>query len=449
MPASTWHRVAVAGPRLRSPHDRDIARLAIPALGTLIAEPLYVLADTAVVGRLGTVELAGLAVASTVLLTAHSLLIFLAYGTTATVARLVGAGRCRDAAEVGIGALWLAAAIGVAVSVLLTLAAEPLLAVLGAEGAVLVAGLLYLRISLLGFPFLLLMLAGAGTFHGHQDTRTPLAVAITSALANLVIEVVLVYGFGQGLGASALATVVAQVGGAAVYVSAVSRRAAATGAALGPDRRIIAGIARSGRALVVRTAALRGSFTLSTAVAARLGATELAAHHIALLWWSTLALALDAVAVAGQALTGRWLGAGKRTEARAAAARMVQIDVALGLVAGLTIAAGGRVLAPLFTPDDAVVEVAGPLALWVGLTQPIGGAVFALDGILIGAGDLAYLARAMVASALVFAVWAAGVLATGAGIGWLWAGLTLFMVVRALTMTSRYRSGRWLVTGVV
>lgn len=437
----------MSGPRLRSPHDRAIARLAVPAFGTLVAEPLYVLADTAVVGRLGTTELAGLAVASTVLLTAHSLLIFLAYGTTATVARLVGAGRDGEAAEVGVAALWLAAGIGVGLALVMALGAEPLLAALGADGDVLAAGLVYLRISLVGFPFLLVMLAGAGTFHGHQDTRTPLVVAVLSAVANLVIEVVLIYGLDQGLGASALATVVAQVGAALVYVLTVARAVRAAGAGLAPNCLAIAAVARSGRALVVRTAALRGSFTLSTAIAARIGPVELAAHHIALQWWSALALALDAVAVAGQALTGRWLGAGERALARAAADRMVQIDVALGLVAGLVIAASGRVLAPVFTPDPAVVDVVAQLALWVGLTQPIGGVVFALDGILIGAGDLSYLARAMVASALVFAVWAAGVLATGAGIGWLWAGLTVFMVVRAATMTDRYRSGRWLVTG--
>jgi putative MATE family efflux protein len=438
----------VPGPSLRSPHDRAIARLAIPAFGTLVAEPLYVLTDTAVVGRLGTTELAGLAVASTVLLTAHSLLIFLAYGTTATVARLIGADRRREASEVGVGALWLAAALGVVLAGAMAPGVQPLLHTLGAQGPVLTAGLLYLRISLIGFPFLLVMMAGAGTFHGHQDTRTPLAVAITSAVANLVIELVLIYGFDQGLGASAVATVVAQAGAAVVYVTTVARRARSVGAGLGPDRATIAGVLRTGRPLVIRTAALRGSFTLSTAVAARIGPTELAAHHIALQWWSTLALALDAVAVAGQALTGRWLGAGDKSQARAAADRMVHLDVGLGLLAGAAVAATGAVLAPVFSPDPAVIEVTAHLALWVGLTQPVGGLVFALDGILIGAGDLAFLARAMVASALVFALWAAGVVATGAGVGWLWAGLTVFMVVRGLVMVGRYRSDRWMVTGL-
>lgn len=192
------HRVAVSRPPLRSPHDREIARLAVPAFGTLVAEPLYVLADTAVVGRLGTTELAGLAVASTVLLTAHSLLIFLAYGTTATVSRLIGAERHRQAAEVGVGALWLALVLGVASALVLAATATPVLRALGADGEVLTAGLLYLRVSLVGFPFLLLMLAGAGTFHGHQDTRTPLLLAVGSALANLAIEVVLVFGFDRG-----------------------------------------------------------------------------------------------------------------------------------------------------------------------------------------------------------------------------------------------------------
>lgn len=438
---------SILRPRWRSPHDADIARLAIPAFGSLIAQPLYLLADTAVVGRLGTDELGGVAVASTVLLTAHALLIFLAYGTTPTVARLVGAGRDREAAEVGVAAMWLAAGLGVLVSAGLAVGAEPLLRALGADEGVFTAGLLYLRISLVGFPFLLLMLAGAGTFHGYQDTRTPLAVAATSAVANLAIELVLIYGFGFGLGAAALATVVAQAGAATAYGLGVARRARASGAHLGPDRAVAGRILRSGRPLVVRTAALRGSFTLSTAVAARIGVTELAAHQVALQLWSALALALDAVAVAGQALTARWLGAGRPQQARAAADRMVQLDVAVGVVAGVAVAAAGPVLAGLFTTDPSVADTITDLAVWVGVTQPIGGLVFALDGVLIGAGDLGFLARAMAASALVFGLWAAGMLATGAGIGWLWAGLTVFMVARGATMAARYHSGRWLLAG--
>jgi putative MATE family efflux protein len=383
-----------------------------------------------------------------VLLTAHALLIFLAYGTTPTVARLVGADRSREAAEVGIGALWLAAGMGVVVGVGLAVGAGPLLAALGADGPVLTAGLLYLRVSLLGFPFLLVMLAGAGTLHGHQDTRTPLVVAVTSAVANLAIELVLIYGFDRGLGASALATVVAQGGAAAAYVTVVARRAGRTGAGLGPRRTVVLGILRTGRALVVRTAALRGSFTLSTAVAARIGVAELAAHQVALQLWFTLALALDAVAVAGQALTGRWLGAGRPAQARAAADRMVQIDVALGVVAGIVVAVAGRHLAPLFTTDPEVVAVIAGLAVWVGVMQPVGGLVFALDGILIGAGDLGFLARAMAVAAAVFGLWAGVVLAVGAGIGWLWAGLMVLMVVRAATMVPRYRGDRWVVTGI-
>ena len=432
---------------LRSPHDRDIARLAVPAFGSLLAEPLYLLVDTAVVGRLGTDQLAGLAVAGTVLLSAHSLLIFLAYGTTPTVGRLVGAGRKREAAEVGIASLWLAGALGFAVSLALAAAGDPLLRALGAGGDVLQAGRLYLRVSLLGFPFLLVMLAGAGVFHGHQDTRRPLVVAVASAGGNLVLEIVLIYGFGRGLGASALATVLAQVAAAAAYGTVLARQARRRGASLRPDGRAMLALLRAGQALVVRTAALRGAFTLSTAIAARIGVAELAAHQVALQLWSALALALDAVAVAGQALTARWLGAGLDRQAREAAGRMVQLDVALGVLAGLVVAAGGRLLAPVFTDDPRVVDVVATLAVWVGVTQPIGGLVFALDGILIGAGDLAFLARSMVASAVVFGLWAGAVLVLDAGIGWLWAGLTVFMLVRAAAMSQRYRSERWIRVG--
>lgn len=433
--------------RRRSPHDREIARLALPALGTLVAEPLYVLADTAIVGRLGTDELAGLALASTVLLSVHALMIFLAYGTTATVSRLIGAGDERAAATVSVQGLWLAAISGVVIAALVVPGGEPLLRLLGGDGAALDQGLIYLRVSLAGIPFLLLTLAGAGASTGRQDTRTPLRIAVAGAVANLVVESVLIFGFGFAIGASALATVVAQVGTGLVFVVAVGRWARAVAAPARPDRRALVALATGSWALVLRSVALRGSFTLAAAVAARLGTVELAAHQIAVQIWGTLALALDAVAIAGQALTGRWLGAGDADRARAAARRMIELDVVVGVAAAVAIVVVRRPLAEVFSNDLAVVAATANVLVWVALTQPLSGFVFALDGILIGAGDLGYLARTMAAAAAAFTGLAAVVLATGAGLGWLWSSLVVFMALRAIALWWRWRSDRWVITG--
>ncbi len=433
--------------RTASPYDRDIARLAIPALGTLVAEPLYVLADTAIVGRLGTTELAGLALASAVLLSVHTLTLFLTYGTTATVARLIGAERQTEAAFQSAQGLWLALLLGTAFAVALVFSGEWFLVLLGGEGPALEAAKRYLGISLIGLPFLLLNLAGAGAFTGRQDTRTPLLVAVAGAVTNLVIELILVPGLGYGVGASALSTVIAQVGTGLVFAVAVVRWAGASEVSLRPHWSTIAKLMAAGRALILRAVALRGSFAFGTAVAARIGVAELAAHQVAMQIWGTLSLALDAVAIAGQALTGRWLGAGDAARAKGAARRMIQLDVGVGLVAAIGLFLFRQPLASLFSKDPEVVAATAFVLLWAAASQPLNGYVFALDGILIGAGDLTYLGRTMAASAVVFIGLAAWLIRTDLGLGWLWALITLLMGLRAVTLWYRWRSDRWVVLG--
>jgi putative MATE family efflux protein len=433
--------------RLRSPHDLDIARLAVPAFGTLLAEPMYVLADTAIVGHLGTDELAGLALASTLLLAVHGICIFLAYGTTSAVSRLLGAGQEAQAKRVSIQGLWLAAGLGVGFGAVLAAGARPLLICLGGTGRALEAGQTYLVVSTIGLPFLLMTLAGAGSFHGRQNARTPLAVAVGGNVVNLALESILVFGLGFGVGASALATALTQIGTGLVFSYRVVGWAGGGADQLRPDPVVLGGLLRAGRPLVVRTLALRAAFTLATAAAARIGTLEVAAHQVALQVWSTLGLALDAVAIAGQSLTGRWLGAGAAERAREAARRMVALDVTLGLVVGIAVLVLRRPIAGIFTDDPALIHLIGYLLVWVALAEPMNGYVFALDGILIGAGDLAYLGRAMFAVSAVFLVMGAAVIATGAGLGWLWAALTAFMALRGVAVWWRWRSGRWLVTG--
>lgn len=431
----------------RSSHDREILRLAVPAFGALVAEPLYILTDTAVVGHLGTPQLGGLAVAGTLLLTGHALFVFLAYGTTASVARLLGAGDRRAAAHEGVQGLWLALGIGVVLASVVAAAAPVLVDVMGATGAVRTNALVYLRISLVGVPALLLTQAGIGYLRGRQDARTPLLVTLGSVTVNLVVEVVLIYGFDQGIGASALSTVVAQTGGALVYLRVVRRDVRARGVGVRPDLRALRRLARVGGDLFVRTAALRLSLTLATAIAARIGVVELGAHQIAFELWSLCALALDAIAIAGQAITGRLLGAGDVGGARAAGRRMLGWGIGSGVVLGGVLLLVRPVLPGLFTDDAAVVALCASLLWIVAALQPLNAVVFVLDGVLIGAGDMRFLARAMVWAAVVFVPAALAVALLDLGVHALWGALGLLMAARAVALLVRIAGPAWSVAG--
>ncbi len=433
----------------KSPFDREIARLAVPALGALIAEPLYTLADTAVVGHLGTPHLGGLAVASQVLLGALSLFIFLAYGTTAAVGRLIGAGDHRRAAQQAVQGLWLAGAVGAVLAAAAFVFADPLLRILGADGEVLAQGRIYLRISLFGLPGMLITLAGVGYLRGLQDTLRPLKVAVFTAGLNLALELVLIYGLGFGIGASALSTVVAQWLAAGAYVWWIREAVKVHGVTMAPDRSMIARLAVVGLDLFLRTAALRASFTMSVAVAARLGDIELAAHEVIYQLMFFLALVLDAVAIAGQAMIGRFLGANELDHARAASRRMIEWGLATGLAATIVLLATRPWLPLVFSSDEAVLSLVGFLMLHLAFIQPVNGVVFALDGVLIGAGDMRFLAVAMAGAAAVFIPLALWVMAAGAGIGWLWGAMWALMAARLVALLWRFAGSRWLVPGAV
>lgn len=431
------------------PYDREILRLAVPALGALVAEPLYRLADTAVVGRLGTPELGGLAIAVTALGTAYTVFIFLAYGTTSAVSRLLGAGDEGEAAHQAVQSLWLAAGIGVVLGGAGLVLAEPLVDLLGATGAVRENALVYFRISLIGLPGTLIVLAGTGYLRGLQDTVFPLRVAILTATLNLVVEVALVFGLDQGIGASALSTVLAEWTAAAIYLRRITGAVRVHHVSFRPDRRALLSLAVVGRDLFIRTAALRGSLTLATAVAARVGDVDLAAHQIAFEIWSFLALVLDALAIAGQAMIGRLLGAGEATKARAAGRRMIEMGVLLGLVTGGLVIALRTVLPDLFTNDAAVASLTAFLLIWVGVLQPVNAVVFVLDGVLIGAGDMRFLAWAMVGAAAAFVPVVLLVPALDLGIGWVWNAIAVLMVVRMIALTARFHTDKWQVVGAL
>ncbi|MEO3972805.1 MATE family efflux transporter [Streptomyces sp. CAU 1734] len=432
---------------VRRRHDREIIALAVPAFGALVAEPLFVMVDSAVVGHLGTAQLAGLAIAAALLMTAVSVFVFLAYATTAAVARAVGAGDLAAAIRQGMDGIWLAIFLG-ALVVAGTLPGAPWLVDLfgGSETAAPYA-ITYLRISSIGIPAMLVVLAATGVLRGLQDTRTPLYVAIGGFTANAGLNVGLVYGAGWGIAGSAWGTVIAQYGMAAVYLFVVVRGARQHRASLRPDAAGIRASARAGVPLLVRTLSLRAVLMIATAVAARLGDTNVAAHQVALSLWSLMAFALDAIAIAGQAIIGRHLGAGDARGARQVCRRMVQWGIVSGIVLGALIILLRPLYIPLFSSDPAVHDTLLPALLVIAVSQPIAGVVFVLDGVLMGAGDGTYLAWAMLATLAVFAPVALLIPHFGGGLTALWWAMTLMMTVRLVTLWWRTRSGRWIVLG--
>ncbi|MFJ9244314.1 MATE family efflux transporter [Streptomyces sp. NPDC101776] len=431
----------------RRQHDREIVMLAVPAFGALVAEPLFVMADSAIVGHLGTAQLAGLGVASALLTTAVSVFVFLAYATTAAVARRVGAGDLQAAIRQGMDGIWLALLIGATVIAVVLPSAPALIGLFGTSDTASPYATTYLRISSIGIPAMLIVLAATGVLRGLQNTKTPLYVAVSGFVANGVLNVGLVYGADLGIAGSAWGTVIAQWGMAAVYLVVVVRGARRHGASLSPDAAGIRASAQAGAPLLVRTLSLRAILLIATAVAARLGDADIAAHQIILSLWSLLSFALDAIAIAGQAIIGRYLGADDSQGARAACRRMVQWGIAAGVVLGFLVILSRPLFLPLFTSDPTVKDTALPALIMVALSQPICGVVFVLDGVLMGAGDGPYLAGAMVVTLAVFVPVALLVPILGAGLTALWGAMTLMMAVRMLTLLLRTRSGRWVVTG--
>ncbi|MFI0860695.1 MATE family efflux transporter [Streptomyces smyrnaeus] len=443
-PASPTGRTAVRR------HDREIIALALPAFGALVAEPLFVMADSAIVGHLGTPQLAGLGVAAALLQTGVNIFVFLAYATTAAVARRLGAGDLPAALRQGLDGIWLALILGALVIATVVPTAPWLIDAFGASATAAPYGTTYLRISALGIPAMLVVLAATGVLRGLQDTKTPLYVAVGGFSANAALNALLVYGAGLGIAGSAWGTVLAQWGMAAVYLTVVVRAARRHGATLRPD---LAGIRASGRAgvpLLVRTLSLRAVLMIATAVAARLGDADIAAHQITLTLWSLLAFALDAIAIAGQAIIGRYLGASDVAGAKAACRRMVLWGVVSGAVLGALVALVRPLFMPIFTTDQSVIDQLTPVLLVVAVTQPIAGVVFVLDGVLMGAGDGPYLAGAMLVTLAAFAPVALAVPALGGGLTALWWTIAgLMMGTRLVTLAVRARSGRWAVTGAV
>jgi putative MATE family efflux protein len=427
---------------------RQIAQLALPALGVLAAEPLYLLFDTAVVGRLGALSLAGLAIGGLILGMVGSQLTFLSYGTTARSARYFGADDLASAVTEGVQATWLGLGLGVLIVVVVQAAAVPLVTAIAGSADIAHAALPWLRIAILGAPAILVSLAGNGWLRGVQDTVRPLRYAVTGFGLSALLCPLLVYGW-LGLPRLELAgSAVANLAGQWLAALLFGRALLAERVPLRPNRAVLRAQVVMGRDLVVRTLAFQACFVSAAAVAARFGAAAVAAHQVVLQLWSFLALVLDSLAIAAQALVGAALGAGDAPRARAVARRVTAWSaVAAGALSAL-FAAGSSVLPELFTDDSSVLAAIG-IPWWFLVAQlPFAGIVFALDGVLLGAGDVAFMRTATVVSALVGFLpltWLS--LVFGWGLAGIWSGLSMFIVLRLIFVGWRAASGRWAVTG--
>lgn len=417
----------------------------------LAAEPLYLLVDTAVVGHLGAVPLAGLAIGAVLLAQVSTQLNFLSYGTTARAARLHGAGRRSDAVVEGVQSTWLALGVGAAVVLVGQAVAAPVArALAGGPGPVSDAAVGWLRIALFGAPLVLVTLAGNGWMRGVQDTARPMRYVMAGNALSALACPVLVYGLAGaprlGLVGSAVANLSGQVVASGLFARAlVGERAPGR-----PVPALLRAQLAMGRDLVLRGLGFQVCFLSAAAVAARFGAPSVAAHQVVLQLWNFQAMVLDSLAIAAQALVGAALGGGGAARARALARRISRYGLELGCGFAVLFAALFPVLPRVFTDDPAVLAVI-PVAWWFFVAlQPVAGLVFALDGVLLGAGDAAFLrTTTLLAAAAGFLplIWLS--LVFGWGLAGIWTGLAMFMLVRVISVVARTRSGRWAVVGAV
>ncbi len=433
--------------RFRHDADRLIIAIAVPAFFALITEPLMLLADTAIIGHLGTPELGGLGAASVVLGTVIGLCVFLAYGSTASVSRHHGAGDERSAYSLAISSLWLATGLGIVLGSGVAASSGVFAGALSSSDEVAGFAREYLMISALGVPAMLLLLAATGALRGVLDLRTPLIATIVANIVNVILNVLFVYGFDWSVQGAATGTVIAQWLAAVWLVTVVVRRARPAHASTRPHVGQIIAAARQGIPLIVRTVTLRVALLLAALVAAGLGDASLAAHQVAGTLVGFLAFGLDAIAIAGQTLTGRSLGAGDAAGTRAMTQRMIAWGIGTGVIAGVFLATTAPWLPQLFTSDPAVHDALVPALLVIAAIQPVSGVVFVLDGVLIGAGDGVYLAVAGVMTLLVYIPVVLIVWWMDAGFTWLWVAYGAFLAARFVTLWWRQRGDAWMVLG--
>lgn len=426
---------------------RSIISLALPALGVLAAPPLYLLLDTAVIGRLGAVELAALAAGTTIFSIVTTQLTFLAYGTTARASRAFGRGDAAGAVKEGIQASWVAVFVGLLLLGAILAGADTFARWLAPNPAISSEAAIWLRIAAFAIPLVLLTQAGNGWLRGLQNTRSPLYYVIGGLAPAALAIIPLVHFF--GLAGSALAVLMGECITASAFVVKLLKEARSRKLALRPEGRLIKSQLVLGRDLIVRSLAFQVAFLSAAAVAGRVGAEALAGHQVQLQLWNLVSLVLDSLAIAAQTLVGATLGGGSKESARWTGREVVKWSTLIALGLAAVFLAGRWFLPGWFTSDSAVIDtmVAGPWWILVAMV-PIGGVVFALDGVLLGAGDAAYLRNATVASVVLGflpPVWLAWYF--GWGLTGIWCGLLAFMLLRLVFVTLRYRSDDWLRMG--
>jgi putative MATE family efflux protein len=426
--------------------DRRILAIAVPALGSLLVEPVYVLTDTAVVGRLGTVPLGGLALASTVLNTLVWVFNFLSYGTTVRVAVRRGRGDLAGAATDALQALWLAAGIGVAVAAVVGAAASGLIGIVGDDPAVIEQGTTYLRVSVVGIPFQLVTIACIGYLYGLPDTRRPFVVLAVSTLTNLLIELVLVFGLDWGIAGSAWGTVIAQVLSASVLLAIVVPALRADGLhRLTVVPSVMWAVVKVGGHLVQRTGFLLAALAVATAAASEVGTVDLAGHQIAAQLFIFLAIGVDMFKVSGQSLVGHALGADRADEARDVVDHLYGWAWRSGLVLTVTTVVLSPVLPRLFSGDSRVHSAATVAIVVLGLMQLPAALTFVLDGVLMGANDFANLRwQTTLAFAVSLPIFVAVLARPSLGLVTVWLGMFVWMAVRAARNHARVQGEAWL-----
>lgn len=419
----------------RNPRDRAIAALAVPALGTLAMDPLVSIIDTAWVGRLGTVPLAALAIASAVFAAVFSIFNFVHMTITPLVAGEVGRGDVDRAGSITKGAVIVAGTIGVVVAAAAIAGSGAIVGVFDAEPDVATAATDYLEIRFLALPAMLIAMVGHGVYRGHSDTRTPLFVALGMNLINIVLDPILIFGFDLGVSGAAWATVVAQVVAAVwflILILGTQQDRMGTRAPISSVRSLgIGRILDAGWSMMVRSAALLASLTAITIAASRIGTDEVAAHQIALQVWLFLAFILDAFAVAAQAMVGTDLGAGDRLGARSIADRLLVLGVATGAALSIFLAISAPLVPAFFSAEPAVADNLSSIYPFVILLQPLTALVYVWDGVGIGASAFRYLAASMVIAGVCTVVALALYGSTLVGV---WSAVTVLTVSRLATL---------------